>query len=116
MNLLMAAYFIYRDDFTTSLNYLFACLEEIQCIVDEKQNKMHENDDNQSEDASIVPLKSRMNEEIVHINTDEMLNEIKYNIVISTLIKNRNYQMTHNDSVANNSNKVSLNGKQPKAV
>ena len=70
----MAAYFIYRDDFTTSLNFLFACLEEIQSIVDEKQSKMHSDDDNQSEDASIAPFKSKINDEIFHINTDEMLN------------------------------------------
>jgi hypothetical protein len=41
---------------------LFACLEEIQSIVDEKQSKMYSDDDNQSEDASIAPLKSKIND------------------------------------------------------
>ena len=39
----------------------------------------------------------KMNDEITHINTDNMLNEVKYNIVVATLVKNRHERMVRVD-------------------
>jgi hypothetical protein len=74
-------------------------LEEIQCIIDEKQNKMqgNEDDDNSSEGHSITRIKIKISDEIGNINTDNMLNEVKYNIVVATLVKNRHERMVRMD-------------------
>lgn len=55
-------------EFQKSLNHLFGCLEEIQFLVDERESK-------------------QSSHEVTWEETEEMLDEIKFNIVIVSLMK-----------------------------
>lgn len=76
LHLLLAAYYC-RYDTNKALNHLFGCLEEIQLVIDEREA---------AEKRKGRPL-GKYSSKLPSAETEMMLNEVKYNIVIVSLMR-----------------------------